>query len=349
MAFMRSTPAMDARLSDPARAMASCMPPNSAMGTRNCFRTRAYAPVADVTFRAAPTDPAGRDTPRPSARHSTNMFHPKPHRSCPPRMRDMGIQTFSPSTVPFMKEAERGMWRGPMRRPGWSRLSGRVDFEVSESRVPERNILVRAIYVIAKNKCCQNSGGESKHTHTMTQDKAKDSLKKRHGEALVPNAVEQTVGVAQVESQAHHSGHGRQRNVPLLEGRHDAQFAVYPLYDAVAPDETRGVAPRVRSGQSEARDESPVCQAGQEVRLLLGRAVPREQFAGTERIGNGDGGVGIEALGGQLLKDRRDGRGGELKSSPLLRYFQPEELFVAHVIPCLAGEIAFDGHVVIVQ
>mmetsp|Transcript_19287 Transcript_19287/g.56283 ORF Transcript_19287/g.56283 Transcript_19287/m.56283 type:complete len:247 (+) Transcript_19287:1440-2180(+) len=121
MAFMRSTPAMDARLSDPARAMASCMPPNSAMGTRNCFRTRAYAPVADVTFRAAPTDPAGRDTPRPSARHSTNMFHPKPHRSCPPRMRDMGIQTFSPSTVPFMKEAERGMWRGPMRRPGWSR------------------------------------------------------------------------------------------------------------------------------------------------------------------------------------------------------------------------------------
>mmetsp|Transcript_14305 Transcript_14305/g.31358 ORF Transcript_14305/g.31358 Transcript_14305/m.31358 type:complete len:317 (+) Transcript_14305:1203-2153(+) len=123
MAFMTSPPAMVMRPSLPAFAMASCIPPNSAMGTRNCFLTLEYAPTPATTDLAAPMLPAGRLTPLPSARHSTNMFHPKPHRPCPPRMESMGIQTSSPSTVPFMKAALRGMWRGPMRSPSCPRSS----------------------------------------------------------------------------------------------------------------------------------------------------------------------------------------------------------------------------------
>eukprot|EP00965_Chrysotila_dentata_P085144 2808903-Pleurochrysis_carterae.AAC.1 len=40
MAFISSTPAMVAYDSRPARASASWMPPNSAIGTRNCLRMR---------------------------------------------------------------------------------------------------------------------------------------------------------------------------------------------------------------------------------------------------------------------------------------------------------------------
>mmetsp|Transcript_21738 Transcript_21738/g.35334 ORF Transcript_21738/g.35334 Transcript_21738/m.35334 type:complete len:230 (+) Transcript_21738:1394-2083(+) len=93
------------------------MPPNSAMGTRNCFRTLEYAPTPATTVRAAPILPAGRLTPRPSARHSTNMFQPKPHRSCPPNIDVMGIHTSSPSTVPFMNAALRGMCLFPISSP----------------------------------------------------------------------------------------------------------------------------------------------------------------------------------------------------------------------------------------
>mmetsp|Transcript_16141 Transcript_16141/g.32150 ORF Transcript_16141/g.32150 Transcript_16141/m.32150 type:complete len:280 (+) Transcript_16141:1103-1942(+) len=123
MAFMRSPPAMQTRPSDAASASASCMPPNSAMGTLNCLRTRAYAPTTLATLLAPPIAPAGRDTPRPSARHSTNMCQPKPARSWPPRMLSMGTHTSVPSTVPFMKAELRGMCLGPISRPGWPRSS----------------------------------------------------------------------------------------------------------------------------------------------------------------------------------------------------------------------------------
>ena len=53
--------------------------------------------------------PAGSETPRPSAKHSTNMCQPKPQRCCPPRMECIGTQTSSPLTVPLKKAALRGM------------------------------------------------------------------------------------------------------------------------------------------------------------------------------------------------------------------------------------------------
>ena len=72
-ALVSSVPARIMYDSRPARAIASWIPPNSAIGTRNCLRTREYAPTPAQTVRAAPIAPAGRETQRPSARHSTNM------------------------------------------------------------------------------------------------------------------------------------------------------------------------------------------------------------------------------------------------------------------------------------
>ena len=46
---------------------------------------------------------AGSEMPRPSPKHSINMFQPKPQRSSPPITEDMGMNTDWPLTVPFMK------------------------------------------------------------------------------------------------------------------------------------------------------------------------------------------------------------------------------------------------------
>mmetsp|Transcript_18478 Transcript_18478/g.60462 ORF Transcript_18478/g.60462 Transcript_18478/m.60462 type:complete len:246 (-) Transcript_18478:785-1522(-) len=123
MALVSSTPAITAYASRPHRPSASWMPPNSAMGTLNCLRTRAYAPTPATTLRAAPMEPAGSETPRPSAKASIIMCHPKPQRACPPSTEVIGIQTSSPSTVPFMKAQFSGMCRGPIRRPSCPRSS----------------------------------------------------------------------------------------------------------------------------------------------------------------------------------------------------------------------------------
>mmetsp|Transcript_14401 Transcript_14401/g.25111 ORF Transcript_14401/g.25111 Transcript_14401/m.25111 type:complete len:207 (-) Transcript_14401:161-781(-) len=82
MAFIRSVDATVMRPCVPMRASASWIPPNSAIGTLNCLRARQYAPTPVLSVRAAEAEPAGSETPRPSARHSTNIFQPKPQRSC---------------------------------------------------------------------------------------------------------------------------------------------------------------------------------------------------------------------------------------------------------------------------
>mmetsp|Transcript_42183 Transcript_42183/g.71717 ORF Transcript_42183/g.71717 Transcript_42183/m.71717 type:complete len:202 (+) Transcript_42183:1452-2057(+) len=121
MQFIKSAPATQIKDWLPMRANTSWIPPNSAMGTLNCLRTRQYAPTPVTKPFAAATEPAGRETPRPSARHSTNMCHPNPHFSWPPRMWSIGIQTSSPSTVPFMNADTKGTCLGPMRKPSCSR------------------------------------------------------------------------------------------------------------------------------------------------------------------------------------------------------------------------------------
>ena len=124
MAFMSSAPLTHTSACAPMRATASCTPPNSAMGTLNCLRARAYAPTEGTSPRAAATAAAGSETPRPSASASTNMCQPWPHLASPPRIADIGIHTSSPCTVPFMNAAASGMWRGPMRRPGGRARAG---------------------------------------------------------------------------------------------------------------------------------------------------------------------------------------------------------------------------------
>ena len=175
------------------------------------------------------------------------------------------------------------------------------------------------------------------------------ALQEGDSEALPALALEQAVGVAEVEAQTDDAGDGGQGDVALLEGGDDAQLAVALGDDAVGFDEAGGVGTGVRAGEAEAGDESAVGQAGEEVLLLLLRAVPGEELAGSQTVGHGDGGVGVEALGGQLLQDGGDGVGGEAEAAPLLGDLHPEELLGAHVVPCVLGEVAVDGHVVVVE
>mmetsp|Transcript_4725 Transcript_4725/g.11365 ORF Transcript_4725/g.11365 Transcript_4725/m.11365 type:complete len:204 (+) Transcript_4725:1105-1716(+) len=102
----------------PMLASFSCTPSISAIGTLNCLRTRAYPPTASAHSLDAATPPAGSEIPRPSPRHSINMFHPNPHRASPPITADIGMNTSSPCTVPFMKPTPSGLCRGPVRSPG---------------------------------------------------------------------------------------------------------------------------------------------------------------------------------------------------------------------------------------
>mmetsp|Transcript_24092 Transcript_24092/g.46662 ORF Transcript_24092/g.46662 Transcript_24092/m.46662 type:complete len:212 (+) Transcript_24092:1386-2021(+) len=96
----------------------SCTPCIVAMGTLNCFLTRAYPPTASTAILLAARAPAGSEMPRPSPRHSMSMFHPSPAFSSPPMMHSMGTKKLSPLTVPFMNGDPKGSWRGPVWSPG---------------------------------------------------------------------------------------------------------------------------------------------------------------------------------------------------------------------------------------
>lgn len=175
------------------------------------------------------------------------------------------------------------------------------------------------------------------------------ALEEGDGEALVALTLEQAVGVAEVETKADNAGNGSESNVSLLEGGNDSQLAIALGDDAVGSDETSGIGSGMRTGEAEAGDESAIGQAGEEVFLLLLRTVSDEQLARSQTVGHGDGGVGIEALGGQLLQDGRDGVSGEAEAAPFLGDLHSKELLGTHVIPCLLGEVAVDGYVVIVE
>ena len=175
------------------------------------------------------------------------------------------------------------------------------------------------------------------------------ALKEGDGEALVALALEQAVGVAEVEAKANNAGNGSESDVSLLEGGNDAQLAIALGDDAVRSDETGGIRTGMGTSKTEAWDESAIGQTGEEVLLLLLRAVSDEQLARSQTVGHGDGGVGIEALSGKLLQDRGYGVGGEAEATPFLGNLHSEELLGTHVIPCLLGKVAVDGHVVVIE
>ena len=89
----------------------------------------------------------------------------------------------------------------------------------------------------------------------------------------------------------------------------------------------------MRASETEAGNKSAIGESGEEVLLLLLRAVASEEFPRTEAVRDGDGGIGIEALRGKLLKDRGNGMGGEAQTAPLLGDLHAEEFLGPHVIP----------------
>jgi len=178
-----------------------------------------------------------------------------------------------------------------------------------------------------------------------------NSLQQGHCETLVADTSQQLVRIAEVQTQPHHARDGRERDVPLLEIRVHSELARDGVlrHPAIAPDEGGGVRTAVRTRESEARDQRAVREAGEEVLLLVGRAVPSEELPGPERVGNRHGGVGVEALRRELGEDLAHRVGAEPQSAPLLRDFHPEELLIAHVIPCLLREVLLGHDVVIVE
>lgn len=105
----------------------------------------------------------------------------------------------------------------------------------------------------------------------------------------------------------------------------------------------------MRTRESKTRNQRPVRQPRQKVLLLHAGAVPRQQFAQPQRIGNGHGGIGVEALRRQLGQHATDRVRAEPQAAPFLRYFHPEEFFIAHVVPCLFGEVLVGDYVVVVE
>ena len=175
------------------------------------------------------------------------------------------------------------------------------------------------------------------------------ALKEGDGEALVALTLEQAVGIAKVETKTNNASNGSESDVSLLEGGNDAQLAIALGDDAVRSDETGGIRTGMGTSKTEAWDESAIGQTGEEVFLLLLRAVSDEQLARSQTVGHGDGGVGIEALSGKLLQDRGYGVGGEAEATPFLGNLHSEELLGTHVIPCLLGKVAVDGYVVVIE
>ena len=175
------------------------------------------------------------------------------------------------------------------------------------------------------------------------------ALEEGDGEALVALTLEQAVGVAEVETKADNAGNGSESNVSLLEGGNDSQLAIALGDDAVGSDETSGIGTGMRTSEAEAGDESAIGQAGEEVFLLLLRAVSDEQLARSQTVGHGDGCVGIEALSGKLLQDGGYGVGGEAEATPFLGNLHSKEFLGTHVIPSILGKVAVDGHIVVIE
>jgi len=133
------------------------------------------------------------------------------------------------------------------------------------------------------------------------------ALEECDGETLAAAPLQEAVGVLEVEADADDAGDGRERDVAFAKRSEHAELAVTAaLDDAGGADEGGGVGARVRSRQPEARDQRPVSQTRQEVCLLRVGSVPHEEFAGAERVGDCDSGVGVEAVGAELGEDARD-------------------------------------------
>jgi hypothetical protein len=62
---------------------------------------------------------AGSEMPRPAARHSISIRHPRPSIGCPPITQSIGMKTSLPQVGPFWNTQFNGMCRLPMRTPGW--------------------------------------------------------------------------------------------------------------------------------------------------------------------------------------------------------------------------------------
>ncbi len=65
-----------------------------------------------------PVPVAGSEMPRPAARHSISIRHPRPSIGWPPITQSIGMNTSLPQFGPFWNTAFSGMWRRPICTPG---------------------------------------------------------------------------------------------------------------------------------------------------------------------------------------------------------------------------------------
>mmetsp|Transcript_11860 Transcript_11860/g.25055 ORF Transcript_11860/g.25055 Transcript_11860/m.25055 type:complete len:216 (+) Transcript_11860:1635-2282(+) len=175
------------------------------------------------------------------------------------------------------------------------------------------------------------------------------TFQKGDGEALVAVSLEEAVGVAKVEAKTDDASNRGEGDVTLLEGGDDTKLTVALGNDAIRTNQTGGIRTGMGSGEAKAGDKRTIGKTGEKVLLLLLGTVSNQELPGSQTVGDGNGGVGIEALGGKLLQHRGNGVGGKPQPAPFLGNLHSKELLGAHVIPCILGEIAVDGHVVIVE
>mmetsp|Transcript_3322 Transcript_3322/g.8459 ORF Transcript_3322/g.8459 Transcript_3322/m.8459 type:complete len:291 (-) Transcript_3322:115-987(-) len=116
--------------------------------------------------------------------------------------------------------------------------------------------------VLALDGTVHEGGAEGYVTRSHSQALV-SPLQQRHSESLLAIPPQQPLRIGQIQPQSHHARHGRERDVPLLEARHDPQLPRHGMLanDAIAPDQRRGIATRMRSRETEARYERPVRQS----------------------------------------------------------------------------------------
>eukprot|EP00968_Pinguiococcus_pyrenoidosus_P008266 scaffold578_cov243-Pinguiococcus_pyrenoidosus.AAC.9 len=173
-------------------------------------------------------------------------------------------------------------------------------------------------------------------------------LEQRDADALVADALEEAIRVLRLEGQAHHASDRREGDVALLEAGAHAELAVLHHHLA-AVRHGGGVRAGARAGEAEAGDDFSARELGQEVVLLLLRAVAHEQLARAQRVGHHDGDRGGARAGADLLHHLRVAVSGEAEAAVLLGNDHAEELLLANELPHVRRQVSRPRDLIVVH
>mmetsp|Transcript_1340 Transcript_1340/g.1925 ORF Transcript_1340/g.1925 Transcript_1340/m.1925 type:complete len:236 (-) Transcript_1340:382-1089(-) len=175
------------------------------------------------------------------------------------------------------------------------------------------------------------------------------TFQERDGESFFSTITKKILRICQVEPNTNYPSNRCKRNVSFFECGADTELPI-PLFDStIASNQAGSITARMRARKSKARNKRSISKARKKVLFLIIGSIAGKEFARTEGIWNGNGGVGIKALCGELREYAADGVCGKAKPTVFLRYFHGEKFIVTHVIPCLLGEVFFDNDIVVIK